>query len=130
MRISDTAAVWTGRTTLGTVLTAIVLALIVMLVSGEVPWVESNSGLVLGILLALAVGAWSVAHFVMVWHQDQLGHVSSDDVAEWEAREDSKLGALVPFTYLLASPEQRRILQYLGQTRPTPKPRRWYWRRF
>jgi hypothetical protein len=117
MRISDLAAVWIGRVTLGTVLAAITLALLAMLVSSDVRWVESNNGLVLGILFGLAIVAWSVAHFAMVWHQDRAGHVSGEDVAEWEAREDSKLGGLVPFVYLLGT-KQRRIVRYLGGTLP------------
>ena len=66
----------------------------------------------------------------MVLHQRQSGYVSGDDAAEWQAHEEAKLGALVPFTYLLASPKQRRILTYLGKAGPTKKARRWYWSRF
>jgi hypothetical protein len=127
--ISDRTALWIGRITLGTVVGAFGLALLALLLSAELPWL-ANGGLFFGALFGVVIIAWSVAHFAMVWHQDQAGYVSKDDVTEWDAREDSKLGGLVPFTYLLASPEQRRILQFLGQDAPTGKPRRWYWKRF
>jgi hypothetical protein len=95
----------------------------------RVPWL-AESGIFWGILFGLTFIAWSVAHFVMVAHQDQAGYVSRDDVSEWEAREDTKLGGLIPFTYLLGSPEQRRILSYLRQPEPTRKPPHWYSKRF
>jgi hypothetical protein len=101
--------------------------MLALLLSSELPWLLSGRVL-FGVAVAGFV-AWSVAHFVMVWHQDASGAISSDDRAEWEAREDTKPGGLVPFTYLLASPEQRRILQYLGQESRTKRPRHWYTRR-
>jgi hypothetical protein len=127
--VSDRAALWTGRVTLAMVVGAIGGGMLALLVSTEIPWL-AGSGIFWGILFGLAFISWSVAHFVMVAHQVQAGYASRDDVSEWDAREDARLGGLIPFTYLLGSPEQRRILRYLGHSEPTRKPSHWYSKRF
>ena len=102
--------------------------LVELLLSSEYPHLLTR-GLLFGFVGGGVFVAWSVAHFVMVWHQDSSSSVSTEDVSEWHAREDIKGGGIIPFAYLLASPEQRRVRAYLGYEGPPEKTRHWYSRR-
>jgi hypothetical protein len=116
VRISDKTATRVGLVTLCTVVAAPIAFIGAMLLSHEYPrlikgWVFP------AVLLGIAFLAWSIAHFAMIAHQQQSGSVSPADIEDWDRRQDTKLGGLVPFIYLLASPEQRRVLTYLAQER-------------
>lgn len=126
--LSDSAALWVGRITLGAIAGSVLLVVIAMLYSTESSGL-GHGGVFIGGAFGLVVIAWSVAHLAMVWHREQAGYVSEADVAEWEARRTAtKRGFVVPFTYLLASPQQRSVLRYLGKRKPgTTRP--WYWPR-
>lgn len=126
--VSDVWAHRVGKGALLGILGFALLGFVGALFSREVPLFEKR--LFWYGLGGAALGAYALACVTMVLHQKQSGHVSEDDLEEWDARQGTKLGGLVPFTYLLATPKQRRILTYLGKKRPTPKPSRWYWTRF
>jgi hypothetical protein len=111
VRISDEGATWIGRVTGGAVIVAVIAFIGAMLLQDEYPGVTSRSAIA---MIIVAIGsAWAVAYVTMVVHQRQSTYVSADDTAEWADRQGSKLGGLVPFIYLLAGAEQRRILSYL-----------------
>jgi hypothetical protein len=121
MKVSDRRALWLGRVTAG-VFFASPVAGLALLAFGSDGGSLATRGMTWAVLIVVAFLAWSVAHFAMVWHQEQAPYITPDDVREWESREDTKLGILVPFTYLLGKPEQRRILKYLRQSRSSRPP--------
>ena len=127
--VSDALAHRLGKVTLLTLLGLALLGFVAALFGKEVPWLFEERIFWYG-LAGGALAAYALACVTMVLHQKQSGYISEDDLEEWDARQGTKLGGLVPFTYLLATPKQRRILTYLGRKRPTPKPSRWYWTRF
>jgi len=90
-------------------------AILLLLMSGDVvaertwPYVA---------LFGAGLGAWIVALLTMWWHQARID-LPAEDVDEWDRRADAArmFGFLVPFAYLLATPEQRRIGRYARRTR-------------
>jgi hypothetical protein len=121
VRISDNGARWIGWVTSATALIAVIV-FVGFVVMHEYPRREQGLTMVVTVSLVL-FGAWAVAYVTMVVHQHQSAHVSTDDAAEWSGRQDSKMGALVPFIYLLVGRKQQRILTYLRE-KPAPKKRR------
>jgi hypothetical protein len=68
------------------------------------------------VLFGAALGAWSAAFWTMTWHQGRVG-LPAADADDWERRSDSRLGFLVPFSYLLGPPDQRRVARYARRTK-------------
>jgi hypothetical protein len=69
------------------------------------------------VLFGLAIGAWTAAWLTMFWHQARVG-LPVEDAADWDRRADSsQFGFLVPFTYLLGPPDQRRVTRYARRTK-------------
>jgi hypothetical protein len=115
IRISDVVALWVGRLSLVALIVCVVG--IIGLMYAESTMRESPARqVIIGVLLFTGFAAWSVAYFVMRWHQEQAWYMTSDDMRDWENRQDTKVGGIVPFVYLLA-PKQRRISSYIGTKR-------------
>jgi hypothetical protein len=68
-------------------------------------------------MFGLVIGAWTVAWLTMFWHQARAG-LPMDDADDWDRRAgSSRFGFLVPFTYLLGTPDQRRVTRYARRTK-------------
>jgi hypothetical protein len=73
-------------------------------------------------MFGLVIGAWTAAWLTMLWHQARSG-LPMQDADDWDRRAGaSRFGFLVPFTYLLGPPDQRRVTRYARRT----KRRRWH----
>ena len=133
-RVSDRAARWTGRVTIGTIVATIAFFLFVGFSGTELTWLSVGFGIRLFIFNV--VGAWLVARVVMALHQHHSDYLKAEDKDEWTARElgihqdptelgvDALfLGPLVPFIYLLASPEQRQLTIYLKPSKRSKRKR-------
>jgi len=69
------------------------------------------------VLFGVALGAWTGAWLTMLWHQARVG-LPVEDSDDWDRRANSsRFGFLVPFSYLLGSPDQRRVARYAKRTK-------------
>ncbi len=69
------------------------------------------------VLFGVALGAWTGAWLTMLWHQARVG-LPIEDSDDWDRRADSsRFGFLVPFSYLLGPPDQRRVARYVRRTK-------------
>jgi hypothetical protein len=94
---------------------AVIAAILLLLMAGEVVAARTWP---YAVLLGAALAAWAVALLTMQWHQARVG-LPTQDSDDWDRRSDAgrMFGFLVPFAYLLGTPEQRRVARYARRTR-------------
>ena len=111
----DRRATVIGRLCAAVCLASVVIAgILLLLMGGKVVAARTWPYLVLFIA---ALAAWTVAWLTMLWHQARVG-LPTQDSDDWDRRtETSKFGFLVPFTYLLGPPDQRRVTRYTRRSK-------------
>jgi hypothetical protein len=108
VRITDRQAIHVGRLTLVTCGLAQVLIMLALLFSTELPQVF-DPPLFPSVALVVGVLAWAAASLVTRTHMEQAAYLTEADRDEWKGRLATKVGFLVPFIYLLATPEDRQV---------------------